>query len=75
MSGKYYDAELDFQSKMVDMREDWDRKQAEKAKKELLGAHIDDDDEYSDEVNDYFHADSKHGSDEERVQREGISSF
>jgi hypothetical protein len=53
-AGKYYNPELDFQSKMVDMREDWDMKQAEKADKEKLGGHIDDDDEYSDEVKNYF---------------------
>jgi len=52
--GKYYDPELDFQSKMVDMREDWDTKQTEKLDKERLGGHIDDDDEYSDDVKNYF---------------------
>jgi hypothetical protein len=52
--GKYYNPELDFQSKMADMREDWDTMQAEKADKEKFGRHINDDDEYSEEVKNYF---------------------
>jgi hypothetical protein len=52
--GKYYDPDQDFQSKMADMREDWDMKQAEKADAEKLGGHIDDDHEYSEEIQNYF---------------------
>jgi hypothetical protein len=52
--GKYYDPQLDFQSKMADMREDWDARQAEKAEADRVGGHIDDDDEYSDDIHKYF---------------------
>jgi hypothetical protein len=61
-AGKYYNPELDFQRKMVDMREDWDAKQAEKLDKEKLGGHIDDDDEYSDDVRTYFQQTPKMGA-------------
>ena len=52
--GKYYDANLDFDSKMRDMREDWEMKQKERIEKEQRGEHYDDDDEYSKEAHGYF---------------------
>lgn len=52
--GKYYDPEQDFQSKMEDMREDWDHREMERREKEAAGEHYDDDSEYSNEVHSYF---------------------
>jgi MFS family permease len=49
-AGKYYDPELDFQSKIVDLREDWEAKQMEKEGSEEFG----DMGEYSSEINEYF---------------------
>jgi len=48
--GKHYDPELDYQSKIDDMRADWEMKQTEKYSKEELV----DDDEYSTEIHDFF---------------------
>lgn len=52
--GKYYDPTLDFDSKMQDMREDWETRQKERIAMEQSGAHYDDDDEYSEEAHSYF---------------------
>jgi hypothetical protein len=49
--GKFYNAELDYQSKIHDMRADWEYKQEEK--------DADVDDEYSNEVHDFFKKSSK----------------
>lgn len=54
--GKSYNAELDYQSKIADMREEWESKQNETYKK---GEEIDDYDEYSDDVHTYFRGTSK----------------
>lgn len=53
-AGKYYNPDLDYQSKVADMREEWDMKQAEKAQNEGEGGVIDDDDEYSEDIHKYF---------------------
>ena len=55
--GKQYNPELDYQSKINDMRSDWELKQQEKAADESGLAH--EDDEYSDEVHHYFVHSSK----------------
>lgn len=54
--GKHYNPELDFGSKMHDMRAEWEDKQAQKAQleKEGAGAEFDDDGEFNDEVHSYF---------------------
>lgn len=52
--GKYYDPELDFESKMHDMRIDWEEKQAMRADAEKGGEDVEADDEYNDEVHSYF---------------------
>lgn len=49
--GKHYNPELDRQSKIVEMREDWEIKQVEKLSREDGG---DEDDEYSHEAHEYF---------------------
>ncbi len=53
-AGKYYNPDLDYQSKMTDMREDWDMKQAERAQKEREDGVVEDDDEYSEDIHNYF---------------------
>ncbi|KAH8674576.1 putative inorganic phosphate transporter C8E4.01c [Tricladium varicosporioides] len=51
-AGKYYNPELDYQSKVADLRTEWTEKQAEKAgSEEDISAF---DDEYPPEVHDYF---------------------
>ena len=50
--GKQYNPELDYQSKINDMRSDWETRQQEKASNEEGLA--DEDDEYSDDVNNFF---------------------
>ncbi|PSS25175.1 hypothetical protein M430DRAFT_96152 [Amorphotheca resinae ATCC 22711] len=52
--GKYYDPELDYQSKINDMRADWEAKQAEKQTNE--DGLASEEDEYNAEVHSYFHA-------------------
>ncbi|KAG4415939.1 hypothetical protein IFR04_010957 [Cadophora malorum] len=54
--GKAYNPELDKASKIKDMREDWELREAEKQKREdgLAGDEFDDD-EYSADVHNYFH--------------------
>lgn len=52
--GKQYNPELDYQSKINDMRSDWELKQAQKAANE--NGLADEDDEYSDDVHKYFTA-------------------
>lgn len=52
--GKYYNPDLDFDSKMRDMTEDWQTRQKEKIALEQSGQHYDDDDEYSEEAHSYF---------------------
>jgi hypothetical protein len=50
--GKYYNPELDYESKINDMRADWEARQAEKqANEDELAVY---DDEYSDQVHNYF---------------------
>lgn len=51
-AGKHYNPDLDYQSKINDLREDWEFKQGEKADKEA--AVTSDDDEYTEHINDYF---------------------
>jgi hypothetical protein len=53
--GKHYDPVLDRQSKIDDMRADWEFKQAEKQSRED-GLADEDDDEYSPEVHQFFSA-------------------
>jgi len=50
--GKHYNPELDYQSKIEDMRADWTERQA--AHKNAEVAAFEDDDEYSTDVNSYF---------------------
>jgi len=53
--GKYYNPELDYASKIEDMRADWTEKQEIRKNAEVAGgADIDDDDEYSDDVHHFF---------------------
>jgi len=49
--GKPYSPELDYQTKIADMREEWEEKQNEKLEK---GENLDHDDEFNDEVHSYF---------------------
>lgn len=54
-AGKYYDPELDYQSRIADMRADWEEKQEMRERTEREGGVFDDDDdEYSDDVHSYF---------------------
>jgi hypothetical protein len=50
--GKHYNPELDYQSKINDMRADWEAKEAERQSKE--DGVVEHDDEWSDEVHNYF---------------------
>ena len=50
--GKQYNPDLDYQSKINDMRSDWETKQQEKAANE--NGLADEDDEYSNDVHTYF---------------------
>jgi MFS family permease len=50
--GKQYNPELDYQSKINDMRSDWEMKQQERAANE--NGLPDEEDEYNDEVHHYF---------------------
>jgi hypothetical protein len=50
--GKQYSPELDYQAKINDMRADWETKQAEKAANE--NGLADEEDEYNDDVHNYF---------------------
>jgi len=52
--GKNYDPAADYQSKINDMRADWEEKQAERQSRE--DGDVDVDDEYSDNVHEYFQA-------------------
>ncbi|KAK2629411.1 hypothetical protein QTJ16_000231 [Diplocarpon rosae] len=55
--GKTYNPEADKADKIRDMREEWEKREAEKQKREDGTAGADDDgDEYSGEVLNYFHA-------------------
>jgi hypothetical protein len=56
--GKPYNAELDYQSKIADMREEWEAKQEEKYQKGK-DDEADDYDEYTSDVHSYFQATSK----------------
>lgn len=49
--GKHYNPELDRQSKIVEMREDWEAKQVEKMSREDGGVE---DEEYGADVHEYF---------------------
>lgn len=55
--GKGYNPELDYQSKINDMRGDWEAQQAAKQTKE--DGLADEDDEYNDDVHGYFKATSR----------------
>lgn len=55
--GKQYNPELDYQSKINDMRADWEQKQAERAQNE--SGLADEEDEYSADVHNYFVHSSK----------------
>ncbi len=53
--GKNYNPELDKASAIKDMREDWENREAEKQKREDgTAGHLEDDDEYSADVHNYF---------------------
>jgi hypothetical protein len=54
--GKYYDPDLDYQSKIDDMRADWESRQSEKYKDDVVF-----DDEYSEDVHNFFRQNSKAG--------------
>lgn len=51
--GKYYNPELDYESKISDMRNDWESKQIEKREKGGK-EEVDDDDEWSQEIHEHF---------------------
>jgi hypothetical protein len=53
-AGKYYDPELDYQSKIEDMRADWSEKQEARKLAETNGGLYEDDDEYSSDVHSFF---------------------
>jgi Sugar (and other) transporter len=53
--GKYYNPELDFASKIQDIREDWELMQMEKSEKERLGEEYEHhEDDFANEVHTYF---------------------
>lgn len=78
--GKHYDPVADYQSKINDMREDWEEKQREKAEKQRAGEEgpFDVDEEYTEEVHSYFHNTPMMGAKgsplNEKVSREDGSS-
>jgi hypothetical protein len=77
--GKHYDPVADYQSKINDMREDWEEKQAEKVEKQRAGEEgpFDVDEEFTDEVHSYFHNTPMMGSrkpETEKLERSNGSS-
>lgn len=52
--GKYYNPELDYESKIADMRKDWESKQTEKGLKEQVDGGDDDDEEWSQQIHEHF---------------------
>jgi hypothetical protein len=54
--GKYYDPEVDYQSRIDDMRADWEERQAMRQQAEVEGGVVPDeeDDEYGSHVHSYF---------------------
>lgn len=53
--GKHYDAELDYQQKVEELRGDWEQWQQRKAMEQDKGDYnSDDDDEFSEEISSYF---------------------
>lgn len=52
--GKHYDAELDYQQKVEELRGDWEAWQQRKAVEEAKGDYNSDDDEFSEEISSYF---------------------
>ncbi|KAK7546893.1 major facilitator superfamily domain-containing protein [Phyllosticta citricarpa] len=52
--GKHYDAELDYQQKVEELRGDWETWQQRKAMEEAKGEYNSDDDEFSEEISSYF---------------------
>jgi hypothetical protein len=73
--GKHYDPEQDYESKINDLREDWEHKQQDRMAAEQGGGKWVDDGEYSDEVHSYFEKTSanspitkpSNGSDEKKM--------
>ena len=58
--GKYYDADLDYKSKIEEMREEWEGKQARRAdEKAAHHEEFEDDDEWSSEVSTFFEKTSR----------------
>ncbi|OBT63652.1 hypothetical protein VE03_07276 [Pseudogymnoascus sp. 23342-1-I1] len=53
-AGKYYDPELDYASKIEDMREDWSEKQEARRQAEVQGGVFDTEDDYSQHIHDHF---------------------
>ncbi|KAF2146432.1 uncharacterized protein K452DRAFT_262198 [Aplosporella prunicola CBS 121167] len=51
---KGYNADLDYQAKVEEMRGDWEEWQQRKMSEELKGEYAQDEDEYSEEISSYF---------------------
>ena len=52
--GKYYDADLDYKSKIEEMRQDWEDKQAMRDEKGGLDGDVEHDDDFSSDVSTFF---------------------
>lgn len=74
--GRYYDPDADYESKMLDMRADWEEKQALKAKLESEGGNPStlEDDDYNEDVHSYFQNTPMMGAQKEKVEPNGSDS-